>query len=68
MDKGLFMQQAHGRGAWYYSELHRDPVKRDLPLDGVYKFDLDLLNSLGAPMRWGLSLIHISEPTRLALI
>eukprot|EP00969_Alexandrium_andersonii_P203742 9002605-Alexandrium_andersonii.AAC.1 len=52
MDKGLFMKQAYGRDAWHYPDL-RSPAKKDLPLDGVYKFDVKLLESLGETLRWG---------------
>ena len=47
------MKQAYGRDAWKFPELHRDPVKREEPLEGVYRFDTDLLDTLGEPFRWG---------------
>eukprot|EP00969_Alexandrium_andersonii_P214580 9476890-Alexandrium_andersonii.AAC.1 len=47
------MKQAYGRDAWNFPELHRNAEKRDEPLDGVYTFDVGLLDLLGPPLRWG---------------
>ena len=52
LDKGRFMRQAYGRGAWKFPEHHTGP-NREKPLDGTYKFDVSLLESLGEPLRWG---------------
>eukprot|EP00969_Alexandrium_andersonii_P203873 9008154-Alexandrium_andersonii.AAC.1 len=49
LDKGEFMCQAYGRDAWNPPV----PVRSNEPIDGVYKFSVPLMESLGDPMNWG---------------
>eukprot|EP00969_Alexandrium_andersonii_P297382 13143047-Alexandrium_andersonii.AAC.1 len=55
------MKQAYGRDAWNYPELHKNPLKRNEPLDGVYTFDVGLLDLLGEPFRWGSLFVAIQK-------